>query len=40
VEPFRPELVERVRAEIAAGVYETHEKWEEALARLFDRLEA
>ena len=38
-EEFRPDLVERVRQEIAAGVYETTEKWEEALDRLLDRLE-
>jgi anti-sigma28 factor (negative regulator of flagellin synthesis) len=38
-EPFRTELIERVRAEIAAGAYETDEKWEIALDRLLDRLE-
>lgn len=37
--PIRQELVERVRREIAEGVYETPEKWEAALERLFDRLE-
>jgi hypothetical protein len=38
-EEFRPDLVERVRGEIAAGVYDTPDKWEEALDRLFDRIE-
>jgi hypothetical protein len=38
-EEIRADLVERVRAEIAAGIYETPDKWEEALDRLFDRLE-
>jgi hypothetical protein len=40
-EPLRPqsaevrhELVARVRAQIAAGTYETPEKWAAALARL------
>jgi hypothetical protein len=37
--PIRTELVERVRREIAAGTYETPEKWEAALERLFKRLE-
>jgi hypothetical protein len=31
---IREELVERVRAEIAAGTYLTSEKWEMALTRL------
>jgi hypothetical protein len=35
----RLDLVARVRAAIAAGVYETHEKWEAALNRLARRLE-
>ena len=35
---FRTELVERVRKEIAAGTYDTPEKWEAALDRLLDRL--
>ena len=35
----RWELVDRVRREIAAGVYETPEKWEQALDRLHARLE-
>jgi hypothetical protein len=38
--PIRYELVERIRREIADGSYETPEKWEAALARFFDRLEA
>ncbi len=38
-EDFRPDLVERVRREIAAGTYDTPEKWETALDRLLDRLE-
>ena len=37
--PIRKELVERVRREIAAGTYDTEEKWEAALDRLLDRLE-
>jgi hypothetical protein len=37
---FRADLVERVRREIAAGTYDTPEKWEQALDRLFLRLEA
>jgi hypothetical protein len=39
-EPIREELVDRVRAEIAAGVYDTDERWEIALDHLFERLEA
>jgi hypothetical protein len=35
---FRPDLVRRVRAEIAAGTYDTPEKWDLALDRLLDRL--
>jgi hypothetical protein len=38
-EPFRPDLIERIRREIAEGVYETPEKWQAALERLLDRLE-
>ena len=38
--PFRAALVERVRREIAAGTYDTEEKWEIALDRLLLRLEA
>jgi hypothetical protein len=38
-QPSRADLVERVRREIAEGVYETEEKWEAALGRLLDRLE-
>jgi anti-sigma28 factor (negative regulator of flagellin synthesis) len=36
---IRVELVERIRREIAAGTYETPEKWQAALDRLMDRLE-
>ena len=36
---IRTELVERIRREIAEGVYETPEKWETALDRLFERLQ-
>jgi hypothetical protein len=36
---IRHELVARVRREIAAGTYETADKLETALARLFLRLE-
>jgi hypothetical protein len=36
--PFRPELVARIRREIAAGTYETPEKWEAALERLYRSL--
>ncbi len=35
----RTELVARVRREIAAGTYDTPEKWALALERLLDRLE-
>jgi hypothetical protein len=38
-QPFRSELVERVRREIAEGTYETPEKWDIALQRLFEKLE-
>jgi hypothetical protein len=38
-DPMRLDLVARVRAEIAAGVYDTQEKWEIALDRLLARLE-
>ena len=37
--PIRTDLVERVRREIAAGIYDTPEKWEAALDRLMSRLE-
>jgi hypothetical protein len=37
--PIRGELVDRVRREIAAGTYETPEKWQAALDRLFDCVE-
>ncbi len=36
---FREELVGRVRREIAAGHYDTSEKWEAALDRLFRELD-
>lgn len=36
---IRTDLVDRVRREIAAGVYETPEKWDIALDRLLRRLE-
>jgi negative regulator of flagellin synthesis FlgM len=35
---FRKELVKRIRREIAAGTYDTPEKWEAALERLRERL--
>ena len=35
---IRMELVNRVRREIAAGDYDTPERWEAALDRLLDRL--
>jgi hypothetical protein len=37
---FRAALVERIRQELAAGTYETPEKWEAALDRLSRRLDA
>jgi hypothetical protein len=37
--PIRWDLVERIRREIAAGVYETPEKMEIALKRLQEQLE-
>jgi hypothetical protein len=37
-QPIRTELVERVRREIALGIYDTPEKWQAALNRLFDEL--
>lgn len=37
---IRHELVARIRREIAQGTYETPEKWESALERLWQRLEA
>jgi negative regulator of flagellin synthesis FlgM len=36
---IRRELIERIRREIAAGTYETPEKWEIALQRLLQRLQ-
>jgi hypothetical protein len=35
---IRQELVERIRREIAEGVYDTPEKWEQALDRLWEEL--
>ena len=35
---IRHDLVARVRRQIAAGTYETPEKWQEALDRLADDL--
>lgn len=35
---IRKDLVDRVKREIAAGVYDTEEKWEAALDRLLERL--
>ena len=37
-EGIRKKLVERVRREIAAGTYDTPEKWEAALDRLLEQL--
>ena len=36
---LRLKLIERVRLEISEGTYDTHEKWEQALDRLFDEME-
>ncbi len=36
---IRKDLVDRVRAEIAAGTYDTPEKWDAALDRLLERLD-
>jgi len=36
---IRKDLVERIRAEIAAGNYDTPEKWDAALDRLLERLQ-
>lgn len=35
---IRKELVARVKAEIAAGTYDTPEKWDAALDNMLDRL--
>jgi hypothetical protein len=35
---IRADLVRRIRAEIAAGTYDTPEKWEAALDKLWKRL--
>ena len=37
--PIRTDLVDRIRKEIAAGTYDTQERWEAALDGLLDRLE-
>jgi hypothetical protein len=37
--PPRLDLIARVRQQIAAGTYETPEKWEKALDRLLEELE-
>jgi hypothetical protein len=37
-EPFRHDLVARIRRQIADGVYETPEKWQIALDRLAEDL--
>jgi hypothetical protein len=39
-EGMRMDMVERVRSEIAAGTYDSEEKWEAALDRLLDRLDS
>lgn len=36
---IRRDLVERLRRDIAAGVYDTPEKWQAALDRMLERLE-
>jgi hypothetical protein len=36
---IRKDLVERVRREIAAGTYDTPQKWEVALDRLLEHLD-
>lgn len=36
--PIRKDLVARVKKEIAAGTYDTPEKWEATLDRLLDHL--
>lgn len=38
-EEFRPDLVARIRRQIADGVYDTPEKWQAALDRLAEDLE-
>jgi hypothetical protein len=39
IPPERQELIDRVRGEIAAGTYDSQEKWEAALDRLLERLD-
>jgi hypothetical protein len=36
---IRKDLVERIRAEIAQGTYDTPERWEAALEQLLDRMD-
>jgi hypothetical protein len=36
---LRSDLIARVRGEIAAGTYDTEEKWFEALERLLNRID-
>ena len=36
-QPFRKELIAKVRAEISAGTYDTPERFEAAFAKLLDR---
>lgn len=38
-EGIRMDVVERVRREIAAGTYDSPQKWESALDRLLERLD-
>lgn len=38
-EPFRADLVARIRREIADGTYGTEEQWEVALDRLLEHLD-
>ena len=38
--PMRMDLVDRIRNEIAAGTYDTQEKWETALDRMLDTLQS
>jgi hypothetical protein len=37
---LRLRLIERVRREIAAGTYDTEEKWEQALEHLFNAVDS
>ena len=38
LQPFRTELVETIRREIAAGTYETAEKWDASIDEVLRRL--